>query len=71
MKSQNTRLLSYLRKYKNITPLQAIDKLGIMRLSERIRELIADGHKIDRLRKVVKNRFNQDVRVGYYVLKNK
>jgi len=39
-KTQNQRLLAYLRKHKKgITTMEAFSKLGICRLSERIREL--------------------------------
>ena len=39
-KTQNQRLLAYLRKHrKGITTMEAFQNLGICRLSERIREL--------------------------------
>jgi len=39
-KTQNQRLLDYLRKHKKgITTMEAFSELGICRLSERIREL--------------------------------
>jgi hypothetical protein len=39
-KTQNQRLLAYLRKHrKGITTMEAFANLGICRLSERIREL--------------------------------
>lgn len=39
-KTQNQRLLAYLRKHrKGITQLEAFTELGICRLSERVREI--------------------------------
>jgi len=39
-KTQNQRLLAYLKKHrKGITTLEAVLELGILRLSERIREI--------------------------------
>ena len=39
-KTQNQRLLAYLRKHrKGITTMEAFQNLGICRLSERIREI--------------------------------
>jgi hypothetical protein len=44
-KTQCQRLLSYLRKNrKGITTMEAFQHLGICRLSERIREIEAEGH---------------------------
>ena len=44
-KSQCQQLLSYLRKNRRgITTMEAMLELGICRLSERIREIEAEGH---------------------------
>lgn len=67
MKSQRDRLLSWFKKRKAITTLCAISELGILRCSERVRELIAEGHKIDRQRVAVSNRFGEECRVARYV----
>jgi len=46
-KTQNQRLLSYLKKNrKGITTMEAFSELGICRLSERIRELEAIGAEL-------------------------
>jgi hypothetical protein len=68
MHTQRIRLTKYLNKYKGITTLQAVEQLGILRLSERIRELEKEGHRINRFRITVKNRFNEDCRVMKYCL---
>lgn len=45
--SQRKRILEYLKRHKTIAPLQALNKFGCMRLSERIREIEAEGYLID------------------------
>lgn len=47
--TQNQALLSYLKRHKKgISTLEAVVKLGILRLSERCRELEAQGYNIVR-----------------------
>lgn len=57
--NQKQALLKYLRirPRAGITQLDASQVLGIQRLSERIRELEALGHVIDRTRERVINRY--------------
>ena len=45
-RTQNDRLLEYLKDYGSLTQLEAFNGLGICRLSERIRELETQGHLI-------------------------
>ena len=68
MYSQQVRLEKYLKRHSGITTFQAMNELGILRLSERIRELEASGKKINRFRVTVKNRFGEDCRVVKYCL---
>ena len=70
MNTQKVRLLKYLQKFGSITTQQAMSQLSILRLSERIRELEADGIQINHLAKVkVQNIFGEDFYVTKYVLK--
>jgi hypothetical protein len=39
MKTQNEKILSYLKAGKKLTPLQALNKFGCFRLSARVGEL--------------------------------
>lgn len=64
--NQNQVLLRHLKR-RTITPKQAYDLYGIMRLSERIRELMAQGHNIARMRKRITNRYGKSVYVGWYI----
>lgn len=47
MKSQKTRILSWLKSGRTLTPIQALNKFGCFRLSGRILELRRDGHEIE------------------------
>ena len=49
--SQKKKVLSFLRNTGHITPYQAFKYFGCLRLSERIRELKADGKKITNVNK--------------------
>lgn len=44
--NQNKRILEYLKRYENITQLEALNGIGCMRLSARIAELRKQGHNI-------------------------
>lgn len=44
--NQNKRILEYLKKYRNITPIHALNAFGCMRLSARIAELRKQGFNI-------------------------
>jgi hypothetical protein len=46
MKTQNDQVLDYLRKWKSITPMEALSALGVMRLGARIYDLRRAGHAI-------------------------
>ena len=44
--SQNKQILEYMRENTFITPMEAMQKFGCMRLAARIADLKAEGHKI-------------------------
>lgn len=48
MTTQKERILEYLKTHDGITPLQALDLFGCMRLGARIADLKAEGHKIEK-----------------------
>jgi len=47
-KSQNNRILKYLKRGYSITPLYALKRFGCFRLASRISDLKKDGVKIRR-----------------------
>ena len=66
--TQNARLLNYLRKQARINPLQSWKILGIYRLSARVFELKALGHKIVTDRLTVRNGWGEEISVASYRL---
>lgn len=68
MKNQRDRLLSWLKQHRAITTKGAIEQLAIYRVSERIRELLAEGHDISRERITVHNKYGEECRVARYRL---
>lgn len=46
MKTQNQKILSYLKSGKSLTPITALNKFGCFRLAARISDLRKDGHSI-------------------------
>lgn len=68
-KSQCEWVLKYLQTHKTgITPLQAMDKYGVQRLSGRIKDLRDMGYPIMSNMVEVKNRFGDKCRVAQYRL---
>lgn len=47
MNTQNAMILDYLRAGNEITPLEALEKFGCLRLAARIADLRATGQNID------------------------
>lgn len=45
--SQGQQIFTHLKRHGSITPLQALDRYGCMRLAARIGELRERGHKIE------------------------
>ncbi len=69
--SQVSRILAYMREGHTITPLEALDKFGAMRLSAVIKDIEKRiGYPPKRDRVQVKNRFGKDVYVARYWLNN-
>lgn len=69
MKSQNERILKYLQTHKRgITQLQALEKLGVLRLSGRIHDLREQGYPIMTNIIEVPNRFGEISKVAEYRL---
>jgi hypothetical protein len=46
MKSQNAQILAYLQSGKKLTPIEALQKFGTLRLSARVNDLRNEGHDI-------------------------
>lgn len=66
MDTQTQELLEYLQTYGSITPLEALAKLGIYRLSARIFDLRKEGHNIETSLVDEKDRRGRRCRVSVY-----
>lgn len=64
--SQKKRLMAFFKTGRKITCLEALEELGIYRLSARISELKKIGVPINQERIQRINRFEQDVRIMRY-----
>ena len=67
-RNQNERVLEYLKVHGSITPLEALNELGVMRLGARIWELRNEGHAITRVLETGMNRNGETVRYARYAL---
>ena len=67
--NQNQQVLNHLVKYGSITPRQALDRYGIMRLGARIYDLRKLGYHINKVNESGKNRLGKPCKYARYYLK--
>lgn len=67
--AQRNMVLNHLEKYGSITPKQAEERYGIMRLGARIFELRKLGYQIVTVMEKNKNRFGVETQYARYHLK--
>lgn len=67
--TQCDRILRHLKDYGSITPIEAMNEYGIMRLAARINDLRAQGIAIASEVKTGKNRYGEDTHFSVYRLK--
>lgn len=66
--TQVEKILRHLEKFGSITPLEAMDEYGIMRLGARIWDLKKAGYSIKSEEVKGKNRFGEPTRYARYSL---
>ena len=66
--TQKTMVFQYLQDHVGITSLEAINNLGVLRLSARIKELRDEGHKIINVRHDTVNRYGSPCHYDEYRL---
>lgn len=64
--NQNQRILNHLVRYGSITPKQAFDNYGIMRLGARIYDLKKLGYNITKTTERGKNRYGEPSNYAKY-----
>lgn len=68
--TQSDRIVEYMRANGSITPIEAMNELGIMRLGARIFDLKEQGLNIITERVSEKNRYGEVVNFARYRLEN-
>lgn len=66
--TQCQRLLAYMDSHSEVTQIEALNSLGILRLASRISELKTQGYQISKKNKKVTNRFGESCTVAAYSL---
>lgn len=66
--TQSERVKKYMEDFGSITQLDAIQDLGVLRLSARIMELKQSGLPIEGKFEKVKNRYGEEVQVKRYAM---
>lgn len=64
--TQNQLILDYIAEFGSITPLEAIQDLGIMRLASRISDLKRKGYNIISENVTIKNRYGEKCSIKRY-----
>ena len=64
--TQSEKVLRHLRDYGSITPMEALNDYGIMRLGARIYDLKREGHVITREIVEGRNRYDEKTHYALY-----
>ena len=67
--TQCMKIVKYMNDFGSITPVQAMQDLGVMRLAARISDLEEEGWNIEHERESGKNRYGEKVSYARYRLK--
>lgn len=65
--NQNKLVLDYLQENGSITPREALDEFGIMRLGARVYELRQQGYPIKTKTTTSRNRYGETVNYATYI----
>lgn len=66
--TQCDMILDYLKDFGEITQLDALKDLGVMRLASRVSELKRKGYAIKTTMRTAKNRYNKPTSFAVYTL---
>lgn len=66
--TQNEKVLRHMEEFGGITPMEAMQKYGIMRLASRINDIKREGIPVRREIVKTKNRFGETVHYARYSL---
>ena len=66
--TKTKKVLEHLKKYSGLTPKQALDRYGVMRLASIVFNLRQQGHPIKSTEVKVKDKFGGTCKVAKYYL---
>lgn len=66
--TQTEKILRHLEEYGSITPMDALQEYGIMRLASRICDIKRAGVAVEKEIETAKNRYGEPVRYARYRL---
>lgn len=66
---QTDRIIRHMQEYGSITPVEALQEYGIMRLASRICDIKRAGIAVEKETVTSKNRYGEPVRYARYSLK--
>lgn len=66
--TQTKKILRHIEEYGSITPLEALQEYGIMRLASRMCDIKRAGHPVQRVTETAKNRYGEPVRYARYTI---
>lgn len=69
--TQSMKIIKYMMDFGSITPIQAMQDLGVMRLAARISDIEAEGWEIIHERETGRNRYGEKTTYAKYSLKGK
>ena len=67
--TQSMKIIKYMMDFGSITPIQAMQDLGVMRLAARISDIEAEGWEIIHERETGRNRYGEKTTYAKYSLK--
>lgn len=67
--TQKDRILKYLHDFGSISPVEAFEELGVMRLAARIAEIRESGNLVFTVNESKKNRYGEYCTYARYFLK--
>lgn len=67
--TQTEKILRHLEEHGSITPLDALQEYGIMRLASRICDIKRAGYAVEKETETSKNRYGEPVRYARYRLR--
>ena len=67
--TQNERVLNHLQNHGSISPKEAMEAYGIMRLGARIYDLKKEGHAIQTNKETTRNKYGDLVHYARYAMR--